>query len=657
MTAPGKSSAPPPSLSKGGNTLPVSPLPNVVRVRSPRFSAPAPPVIKTTLKTFPRERFLNWLKDLKINTKDFGLVPLKMLGTQLYVLDEICKGLAEGISTFVILKARQLGMSTFFIALDLFWAMEYPGLTGTFATHTDQSKAQFRQIIKTFFRHLPKTHKIATEIENRDMLILKNDSMFLYLVAGVKEKTTSHMGRSGASNFLHATEAAFWGSPEDKKELAATLSAHYPHRLEIYESTANGFNHFYDQWEQAKESPTQRTIFVGWWRNELYAFGETHPWFLHYMPKGQDSSLTMLERSRRSDVKRLYDFEVSKEQIAWYRWYLAEQADGDQQKMDEQFPWVEEDAFVASGARFFTNESLTDAFKRTRQVPCKPYKYHLSTRWLDTQLEGLKDAKRATLKIYADPDPTGEYVFGCDPAYGSSDAADRNCIHIARAFSDRLVQVAEFCSAECAAYQTAWVLAHLAGWYRNCNINLEITGPGTNVWDELMRLRIDVLSQRLPANVDEADRSLRNVLMNIRTYMWRRPDTPGTLANHWRTSHESKKIAMYALRDNFELGRHLINSIQCLEEMKGVVNDDGYIGADGRAKDDRVMAAALASIYWQQWVQPRMKAQGLSYEKVMQNAVTGGPTVAEAAAINYLRRMRVLLPGQNLGGNNGKTRA
>src|SRR6516162_5487125 len=99
---------------------------------------------KLKLAPFPRARFLTWCKSLKIQTKDFGLAPFKLLGTQTYVLDEICNGLDDGISTFVILKARQLGMSTFFIALDLFWAFEYAGLSGAFATHSDQSKGLFR---------------------------------------------------------------------------------------------------------------------------------------------------------------------------------------------------------------------------------------------------------------------------------------------------------------------------------------------------------------------------------------------------------------------------------------------------------------------------------------------------------------------------------
>jgi len=616
---------------------------------------PAPARIAPKVKPFPRERFEAWLKTLRIQTKDFGLQTFKMLGSQSYVLDEICQGLEKGISTFVILKARQLGMSTFFIALDLFWAMEHPGLCGTFATHTDTSKAQFRNIIKVFLRHLPASHKIQHETENRDMIILKNSSMFVYLVAGVKEKTTSNMGRSGASNFLHATEVGFWGSPEDKKELVATMSTHYAHRLEIYESTANGYNHFQEQWEQAKDSPTQKTIFVGWWRNELYAFEQGHPWFPHYMPHGIETTFNPLERKRAKEVKEQYGFTVTPEQIAWYRWYLAEKADGDQSKMDEQFPWTEEDAFVATGARFFTNESLTDAFKRARKIPFLPFSYSLKQRWQDTQVLPVKNQSRATLKIYEEPDPLGEYVMGVDPSYGSSDTADRNCIHVARCFSDRLVQVAEFCAADAAAYQCAWVLAHLAGWYRNVMVNLEITGPGTAVWDELLQLRNAVQQARIETSEDgkpiaaNAPPELRHVLMNIRHYLYRKPDHPGELAHHWRTTHETKKVAMVSFRDAFELRRHIINSMHCLDEMKGIVQDEGYIGGEGRSKDDRVIAAALAHIAWKQWIQPRLRNMGLTFERAMRESQTGRPNMIQKMAIDYLRNAKILLPGENIG--------
>jgi hypothetical protein len=611
-------------------------------VSAPLAVAPLP---RLDVAPFPKDRFLAWIKRLKVQTKDFGLRPFELLGTQQYVFDEIINGLAEGVSTFVILKARQLGMSTFFIALDLFWAFEYPGLSGAFATHTDQSKNQFRNIIKVFFANLPRSHKVKPDKENRDMLILQNSSMFQYLVAGIKQKDQSNMGRSGAFNFLHATEVAFWGSEDDKKELGATLSTHYPHRLEIYESTANGFNHFERQWESAKSSPTVKAIFVGWWRNELYAFPQNHPWFDVYMPEGADTALSPLERRRSRAVRDLYGAKITPEQIAWYRWKLAEQTDGDQAKMDEMFPWTEDDAFVATGAKFFTNESLTDAMRGARKMPLLPFRYLLKETFTDTAIVACNQ-KLAELKVWEEANDKGIYAIGCDPAYGSSDEADRTVIHVGRCFADKLIQVAEFCSPRVSTYQCAWILAHLCGYYKNCVVNLEITGPGSVVFDELNRLKIDIQHAEVgkDSKVD-----IRNVLSSMKHYLFRRPDNPaGTLAFQWRTTAETKTVVMNSFKDAFELRRHIINSMYCLDEMKGIILEDGQIHGEGAKKDDRVMAAALANEAYKRWVQQRLFQSGMSYERAMRDEVTGGASQIETMAIDYLRGSKILMPGQNL---------
>jgi hypothetical protein len=613
-------------------------------ISEPLAVAPLPLI---DVAPFPKERFLAWIKRLKVQTKDFGLRPFELLGTQQYILDEIISGLAEGISTFVILKARQLGASTIFIALDLFWAFEYPGLSGAFATHTDQSKNQFRNIIKVFFANLPKSHKVKPDKENRDMLILQNSSMFLYLVAGIKQKDQSNMGRSGAFNFLHATEVAFWGSEDDKKELGATLSTHYPHRLEIYESTANGFNHFERQWESAKTSPTVKAIFVGWWRNELYAFPQHHPWYRIYMPEGPDTALSPLERRRARAVRELYDIAISTEQIAWYRWKLAEQTDGDQAKMDEMFPWTEDDAFVATGAKFFTNESLTDAMRAARKMPLLPFRYLLKDTFTDTSIVACTQ-KMAELKIWEEASDKGVYAIGCDPAYGSSDDADRTVIHVGRCFADRMIQVAEFCSPRVSTYQCAWILAHLCGYYRNCVVNLEITGPGTVVFDELNRLKIEIQHATIE-NPKAGGVDIRAVLSSMKHYLFRRPDNPaGTLAFQWRTTAETKTVVMNSFKDGFELRRCIVNSMYCLEEMKGIILEDGQIHGEGAKKDDRVMAAALAHEAYKRWVQQRLFQSGMSYDRVMRDEVTGGASQIETMAIDYLRGAKILMPGQNL---------
>jgi hypothetical protein len=60
------------------------------------------------------------------------------------------------------------------------------------------------------------------------------------------------------------------------------------------------------------------------------------------------------------------------------------------------------------------------------------------------------------------------------------------------------------------------------------------------------------------------------------------------------------------MKDAFEREMMSIRSMDTLEEMKTIVREDGFIGAPGRAKDDRVIACALATVAWAEQVQPRL---------------------------------------------------
>ena len=62
---------------------------------------------------FNLKQFYQFCSQLKIETKEEGLRKMdNLLGTQTYVMQEIADGLAEDIHFFVILKGRQLGITT-----------------------------------------------------------------------------------------------------------------------------------------------------------------------------------------------------------------------------------------------------------------------------------------------------------------------------------------------------------------------------------------------------------------------------------------------------------------------------------------------------------------------------------------------------------------
>src|SRR5260370_23686355 len=269
---------------------------------------------------FPLAKFKRYLKHLRIHSRDYGNIPFRMIGTQKYILDQIVKGLSDGITTFVILKGRQQGSTTLFLAIDFFYALAYPGILGTFILHEEKALGKWRAMIDMQLQSMPvqlegKRFRPKVESHNRNLLLLENHSSFSYLIGGVQENSGGGLGRSMASNFVHATEVAMYANEDDLKAFKASISSIYEHRLQIWESTANGFNHFYDQCQSAKTSKTVKFIFSGWWRDERNQFHVKDKRFAIFAP---NNKLSALERERVRATRQQYSFEISLQQIACY---------------------------------------------------------------------------------------------------------------------------------------------------------------------------------------------------------------------------------------------------------------------------------------------------------------------------------------------------
>ena len=551
---------------------------------------------------FNLKHFYNFCSQLQIETKEQGLKKMgSLLGSQTYVMNEVKKGLDEGVHFFVILKGRQLGITTISLALDLYWHFTHPGLQGTLTTDTEENRDMFRSTLAMYMDGLPKEYRIPLVAHNRNQLSLKNRSRLFYQVAGLRAKGS--LGRGKAITYLHGTETSSWGDEEGLASLLASLAETNPDRLYLFESTARGFNMFHDMYVTAKRARTQRAIFCGWWRNELYSLDPDGNTYKVYW----DGKLTGEEKEWVKDIKKLYDFEINSRQIAWWRWKLYEGIKDDS-LMYQEFPPTEDYAFIMTGTSFFSNARCTDAVKALKKKHCDFYRYSFGVNFQDTQV--LKSTDRlASLKVWEEPVDTAYYVIGADPAYGSSDWADRFCIQVYRVYADGMEQVAAFATSEMNTYQFAWVIAHLAGAYKNSTLNLEVNGPGQAVINELKNLK------RQAANMGSAlGKDLMDVYANMQNYIWRRNDTLGGMSNSigWLTTSATKERMLTYMKDFFERGMMEINDMDTIEEMKTLVRNSGSIEASGRNKDDRVIASALAAAAFAEQVQPRLIAQKIT---------------------------------------------
>lgn len=584
---------------------------------------------------FDKEEFYRFCDALQVDTKELGIVSLGecMMGTQKYFIEEIAEGLNRGIHYFVVLKGRQVMISTICLALDLFWHFKFPGTQGTLATDTEENREMFRTNLTMFMEGLPQRWRQPVKSHNRTQLVLGNRSRMVYQVAGTRKN--AGFGRGKAIMFMHATEVSSWGDQEALASLEASLAQQNPKRFYVFESTARGYNMFNDMWETAKIAETQKAIFVGWWRNDFYRVPKDSQIYKVYW----DGTLTTEEKHWVGQVKEIYDYDICDEQIAWWRWQLSETMKDDENMMYQEFPPTEDYAFIMTGSQFFSSQRLTDQMKIVKDKPYELKRFVFGAAFEDTTLVDCNE-KTATLKIWQTPSMKGQYVLGCDPAWGSSTWKDRFCVNVSRCWADGVEQVAEFCTPELNTMQFAWVMLYLAGAYGDPNLqsnvmlNLEINGPGIAVWTEIKGLR-----QRAYMMKDMSN--LSRLLQNIEQFLYSKPDAlRGGLNYHTKTTHDEKERMLGLMKSAHEMGILVINSVDCLEEMKNVVREDGTIGAPGRGKDDRVLGQALAMLAWEDRIRVRLIQAGIT--KAKQKAEEELPPELQTAGRNienYLKHI------------------
>ena len=577
---------------------------------------------------FDLQKFYKFCAELKIETKEEGLKKMgKLLGTQTYVMEEIQKGLDDDVHFFVILKGRQLGITTISLALDLYWQFTHPGWQGTLVADTEENRDMFRSTLAMYMDGLPKEYKIPLIAHNRNQLVLKNRSRLFYQIAGNK----SRLGQGKAITYLHGTETASWGNEEGLASLLSSLAEKNPERLYMFESTAQGFNMFHDMYKTAKRAKTQRAIFCGWWRNELYSVDPDSQLYKVYW----DGKLKAEEKEWVKEIKKLYGVEINSRQMAWWRWKMYEVIK-DETLMYQEFPPTEDYAFVMTGTSFFSHTRCTESAKQSKKRDYANYRYAFGQLFQDTEV--LPSTERLSqLKVWEEPVDTAYYVIGADPAYGSSDWADRFCIQVFRCYANGLDQVAEFATSELNTYQFAWVIAHLAGAYKNSTLNLEVNGPGQAVINEIRNLKRMASAMGGPMG-----HGLMDVLGSMQNYIWRRNDTLGGLSNSigYLTTSSTKERMLNYMKDYFEREMMQILSMDTLEEMKGIVRDNGFLGAPGRGKDDRVIAAALAAVAFAEQIQPRLIANKITREvsEAMEH-YTPEEIATQSTVSNYLKRI------------------
>jgi hypothetical protein len=567
----------------------------------PPASAVAPPAVTGRRLLAQWERFS---RSVRIPSRDEGLVAFRPFGTQTYLIREILTGLEQGVREFLILKPRQVGASTVLMIFTLFWMLKHAGLQGALVTETDKTKEYLRGSFAKIAETLPTKYTYPTRANNRYGIQWAHGSRLVYETAGIRKNTG--LGKGRGLSFLHATEVSEWGDPEGIDSLRAALSQRHPAACYLWESTAQGFNFFWEMYQDFDRAESLRAIFVPWWRHELYRLEPARDAMqARLFEVYWDGGLTPDEIAWQEQITRRWAYTVAPEQWAWYRWYLAEKARS-MLTMHQNYPTLPEHAFQASGGGFIDDGT---AFRLRATLDRSPepaaYRYEFGGTIEASQLVET-DPALAHLLVWETPRDGEVYVVAADPAFGANSASDRAVVQVWRATRRTLTQVAEYCSTDLPLHQFAWVVLHLAGsYYRHpgrSHLILELNGPGRAALQEIQRVMWYGYGSQVPA-------AIQNVLGAIQHYIYRKPDSlSGTGgAYQWLTTAQTKKLIMEKLRDALLLETRLvIRSRGLVGELTALRRDGDKVVSVGRAHDDRAITLAMAIECWSERILPEM---------------------------------------------------
>ena len=164
----------------------------------------------------------------------------------------------------IVLKARQLGVTTYVAARFFINCITREGTLSVQVAHDQRSAEEIFRIVHRLLDNLPEALRKGALVTSRANV---RQIVFPLLDSEYRVETAAdpNAGRGLTIHNLHCSEVARW--PRDVSETLASLRAAVPPDGEIYlESTANGAGGaFYNEWQQAPETGYTRHFYPWWW--------------------------------------------------------------------------------------------------------------------------------------------------------------------------------------------------------------------------------------------------------------------------------------------------------------------------------------------------------------------------------------------------------
>jgi hypothetical protein len=494
-----------------------------------------------------RDFYRYCLNNLKIRTKNGDVVGLELNNIQKQIVELVLDDLMNQRPVrYIILKARQEGVSTIVEALIYWWTATHKNVKSKIIAHDGDTAKQLYEMFRRYYDNSNPLFKPATKYNTRTDLTFDND-----LGTGIKSQIdvasaqNTGTGRGQTIQWLHGSEVAMW--PNGAELVAGLMQAvpKLPNTAIFLESTANGIGDFFHKTWQASKAGNSvfKPLFFSWKEHEEY---QLNP------PK--NFKLTPDEKK----LKR--DYDLTDAQVYWRRETMKEFV-ADPQKFYQEYPLTDSEAFLSSGRSRFDIPSLI----KMEEKCFNPTSYEL---YEDEEIVA-KPLIGAPLKIWKMPQPEKSYVIGADVAEGVN--KDYSVATIMD--EDNMETVARW-RGDAEPSEFGEILDQLGRFYNNALIAAEINNHGLTTVQRLRDLNYSNLYRREKGLEERFEQHTSKL--------------------GWKTDRKTKPLMIDALSEAITAGKIKDYDITFVREcMSYVIDERGRTNAQQGEHDDTVISTAI----------------------------------------------------------------
>lgn len=285
---------------------------------------------------------------LVVRTKTDGVKPFILNSVQLDFLHRFNEQMRiKKRARFIILKARQQGLSTLIEGLMYWWSIYHAGFKGLVLTHLDSATQELFEITRRYHQNTPQPFKPnATSDSSHELTFRGIDSAIKTATAG-----SPNAGHGSTYQGLHWSEVS---RSRNQASMVSGVVQTVPDgdgTMIFYESTANGIGEYFHQtWQEAIRGENDyEPVFYAWFDSVEYRKD----------PTGFEFS------SDEREYQNLYGIDDA--QLAWRQWTLKNKMEGSPEArlsmFAETYPSNSDEAFQSDTNSFIDPVSVEKAFE------------------------------------------------------------------------------------------------------------------------------------------------------------------------------------------------------------------------------------------------------------------------------------------------------